>query len=119
MQHPSAAPATGRDDPARRAPGRRRRARDSHDQQPVAAVDVLNMNAIETKQQVATRARAGGGGRISAPRSRVKHVEVLVVDQVVSASDPRGPRPLPANQHPANLTPTGCPKSHLRVFAVK
>ncbi|MFB9777419.1 MFS transporter [Brevibacterium otitidis] len=36
-----------------------------------------------------------------------------MVDQVVSASDPRGPRPLPANQHPTNLTPTGCPKSPL------
>ena len=29
----------------------------------------------------------------------------------VGATDPRGPRPLPADHHPARLTPTGCPKS--------
>ncbi|RZT62155.1 hypothetical protein EV140_0670, partial [Microcella alkaliphila] len=33
--------------------------------------------------------------------------------QTVSASDPRGPRPLPARPHPASLTPTESPKSHI------
>jgi hypothetical protein len=51
MKHPSAASAAGRDDPARRAAGRRRRARDGHDQQPVAAVNVLDMDAVEAEQQ--------------------------------------------------------------------
>ncbi|MFC5122316.1 hypothetical protein ACFPRL_02285 [Pseudoclavibacter helvolus] len=69
------------------------------------------MDPVEAEQQVTARARAGSGARRSAPRSRVKHVEVLGIDQTVSATDPRGPRPLPANHHPARLTPTECPKS--------
>ena len=35
----------------------------------------------------------------------MKHVEVLGRNQRVSASDPRGPRPLPPNHRPATLTP--------------
>ena len=69
------------------------------------------MDAVKAKQQIATRARTSGRARISAPRSRVKHVEVLGRNQGVSASDPPGPRPLPADHHPARLTPTECPKS--------
>src|SRR5690606_7708089 len=111
MKHPAATPATDSYDPARRTPRRDRGTRDRHDQQPVAAVDVLDMNAVEAKQEVAAGTRISGRARVSAPRSRVKHVEVLVIDQGVSASDPRGPRPLPANHHPASPTPTGCPKS--------
>jgi len=111
MQHPPAAPSTCRDDTARWAPGRRGGARDRHDQQPVATVDVLDMDIGKTQQNVAAGTRISGRARGSAPRSRVKHVEVLGVDQGVSASDPRGPRPLPAEPHPARPTPTGCPKS--------
>lgn len=71
-----------------------------------------DIDAIKAEQQVAAGTRIGGA-RVSAPRSRVKHVEVLGVDQPVSASDPRGPRPLPARPHPASRTPTECPKSPL------
>jgi hypothetical protein len=78
MKNTTTAPAAGRDDSARRTPGRRRRARHSDDQQPVAAVDVLDVDAVEAKAQVAAGARTGSGARGSAPRSRVKHVEVLV-----------------------------------------
>src|SRR5690606_10628713 len=78
MQHPSAPPTTSRDDPARRTPSRCRRRRDGHDQQIIEAVDMLDVDAIETEQQVAAGTRAEGGTRVSAPRSRVKHVEVLV-----------------------------------------
>src|SRR5690606_18149397 len=55
-----------------------RRRRDGHDQQIIEAVDMLDVDAIETEQQVAAGTRAEGGTRVSAPRSRVKHVEVLV-----------------------------------------
>ncbi len=95
MQHATAAPSAGRDDPARRAPDRRRRARDGHHQQIVAAVDMLDMHAVEAEQQVTAGTRASGRARVSAPRSRVKHVEVLGVDQAVSASDPRDLDPYP------------------------
>ncbi len=77
MKHPSATSAAGRDDPARRAAGRCRRARDGHDQQPVTAVNVLDMDPIEAEQQVAAGTRAGGRARVSAPRTIVRHVEVL------------------------------------------
>ena len=112
MQHPPSASAAGRDDPARRAPRRRRGARDRHHQHSItAAINVLDMNAVQAKQHIAPGTRVSGRACGSTPRSRVKHVEVLVVDQRVSASDPRGPRPLPAHHHPASLIPTGCPKS--------
>jgi hypothetical protein len=111
MKDTATATAPGGDDPAPRAAGRRRSRRDRHDQQVVTSIDVLDMNTIETEEKVAAGARVSGRARVSAPRSRVKHVEVLVRDQGVSASDLRGPRPLPANHHPASLTPTGCPKS--------
>ncbi|MFK4790449.1 hypothetical protein [Microbacterium sp. ZW T5_56] len=46
----SATPTTAdRDDAARRAPGRRCRARDRHHQQPVATVDGLDMDAVEAE----------------------------------------------------------------------
>lgn len=111
MKHPSVASAAGRDDPTRGAIGRRWWRRDRHHQQPVATVDALDMDIGKAQQNVVAGTRISRRARISAPRSRVKHVEVLVVDQVVSASDPRGPRPLPATPHPASLTPTQCPKS--------
>ena len=52
--------------------------RNGDDQQPVAAVNVLDMDAVETDQQIAAVTRISGRARVSAPRSRVKHVEVLV-----------------------------------------
>src|SRR5690606_7620439 len=111
MKQPASTATAGRDDPARRAPGRRGGTGDGDDQQPIPTVNMFDMDAAEAEQQVATRTRAEGRARISAPRSRVGHVEVLVMDQGVSASDPPGPRPLPPNHHPASPTPTGCPKS--------
>jgi hypothetical protein len=53
MQHPSAPPTTGRNDPARRTPGRCCRRRDGHDQQIIETVDMLDMDAVETEQQIA------------------------------------------------------------------
>lgn len=76
-------------------------------------MNLLDMDTIDAEQQVAAGAGAEGEARVSAPRSRVKHVEVLGRNQGVSASDPRGPRPLPARPHPASLTPTQCPKSRI------
>ncbi|MFC5122093.1 hypothetical protein ACFPRL_01090 [Pseudoclavibacter helvolus] len=111
VQDPTPPATTDRDDPARGTTRRHRRARDRDRQNPVVPLDSLNMDPVEAEQQVTARARAGSGARRSAPRSRVKHVEVLGIDQTVSATDPRGPRPLPANHHPARLTPTECPKS--------
>jgi len=78
LQHPASSSTADSDNPTRRAPGRRRRARDRHHQQPVAAIDGLDMNTVEPEQQVAAGTQAGGRARVSAPRSRVKHVEVLV-----------------------------------------
>lgn len=113
MQHPAPAPATDHHDPARGTSRRRRRARDRHNQHPVATLNMLDMDTIDTEQQIAAGTRAEGRARVSAPRSRVKHVEVLVIDQRVSASDPRGPRPLPAHHHPGEPHPTECPKSRI------
>ncbi|WP_346029259.1 hypothetical protein, partial [Dermacoccus barathri] len=64
------------------------------------------MDAVETDQQIAAGTRISGRARVSAPRSRVKHVEVLVMDQqlallILGDLDP----------YPASLTPTACPKS--------
>ncbi|WP_222704595.1 hypothetical protein, partial [Actinomyces polynesiensis] len=42
------------------------------------AFDTLNMHVLEAKQQVAAGTRVGGRARFSAPRSMLKHVEVLV-----------------------------------------
>ena len=42
---------------------------------------MLDMDAVETDQQIAAGTRISGRARVSAPRSRVKHVEVLVMDQ--------------------------------------
>ncbi|GAA2145734.1 hypothetical protein GCM10009825_38720 [Arthrobacter humicola] len=61
---------------------------------------MLDMNTIETNKQVTTGTRGGGRARVSAPRSKVKHVEVLGRNQGVSTTDPRGPRPLPAQHQP-------------------
>ncbi|MFC5127042.1 hypothetical protein ACFPRL_28035 [Pseudoclavibacter helvolus] len=74
---------------------------------------MLDMDALEAEQEVTAGTRVSGRARVSAHRSRVKHVEVLVMDQVVSASDPPGPRPLPVEPHPASPTPTESPKSRL------
>lgn len=84
-----------------------------HHRQPVATVDVLDMDPVKAEQEVAAGTRISGRARISAPRTMVRHVEVLGIDQRVSASEPRGPRPLPADHHLASLTPTRCPKSPL------
>ncbi|WP_206694429.1 hypothetical protein, partial [Microbacterium lacticum] len=55
----------------------RRGARDRHHQQPVQTLDRLDMDAVETEQQVTAGTRASGRARISAPRTIVRHVEVL------------------------------------------
>src|SRR5690606_21606139 len=105
MQHPASTPATGRDHPARLTPHRRRRRRHRHDQQRITPVDVLDMDTVEPEQHVAAGTRISSRAHVSAPRSRVKHVEVLGQNQRVSTTDPRGPRPLPADHHTASLTP--------------
>lgn len=81
MKHPSARPAADRGDPARRAPSRHRRCRDGDDLQIVATIEVLNMGAVPAEQEVAGGIRAGGTARVSAPRTVVRHVEVLVMEQ--------------------------------------
>ena len=42
---------------------------------------MLDLDTVEAEKQVAAGTRTVGGARVSAPRSRVKHVEVLVMDQ--------------------------------------
>ena len=81
MQHPPGSSPTDRDEPARRATGRRRRPRHCDDEQHGATVNMLNMDRIEAEEQVAAGTRAGGRARISAPRTMVRHVEVLVMEQ--------------------------------------
>ncbi len=77
VKNAAAATPTDSEHPARRATGRRRGARDRHHQQPVQTLDRLDMDAVETEQQIAAGARASGRARISAPRTMVRHVEVL------------------------------------------
>jgi hypothetical protein len=77
MQNTPATTATHRHDAACRASRRRHRGRDRHNEHVDTAIDMLDVDAIQTEQQIAAGARAGGGARVSAPRSRVKHVEVL------------------------------------------
>lgn len=81
MEHPSAAATTDRDNPVYRAPGRRSRARDHHEQQLRATLDVLDMDAFEAEQQTAAGTRISSRARGSTPRSRVKHAEALGVEQ--------------------------------------
>lgn len=49
VKHAVATSTRGRDDPARRAPGRCRRCRDGDDQQIVATVDVLNVDTVQAE----------------------------------------------------------------------
>jgi hypothetical protein len=118
-QHTDATPAPCRDHTAVRTPRRAaaRRHRDRHHR--LCAVDVLGMDAVESEQQVASSTRIGGVRSVRARGSIVRHVEVLGVDQRVSASDPRGPRPLPGRPHPARVAPTRCPKRRIRSASVR
>ena len=113
VQHPRPASTTNRDHATVRAAGRPRRRRDRHDHHPPETLNMLNPHPLKAEQHVAAGTRNSGRARGSAPRTMVRHVEVLESDQRVCASDPRGPRPLPARTHPASLTPTGCPKSQI------
>jgi hypothetical protein len=108
MKHPSTASAAGRDDPTRGAAGRRRWRRDRHHQQPVATVDALDMDIGKTQQNVAAGTRISGRARGSAPRSRVKHVEVLVKIRqlallILGDLDPYPPNPTRQASPPPNV----------------
>lgn len=100
VEHPAAPATTDSNDVAARAAHHLRWRGDGHRQQSVVTLDLLDVDSIETDQQIATRTQASGAGdagsraRVSAPRSNMRHVEVLVVDQLISAFDPRGPWPL-------------------------
>jgi hypothetical protein len=77
VKDPTPPTATNRENPAPRAPGRARWSRDGHDEQPLAALDLLGTDAVEAEQHVTAGTRAGSRARISAPRTIVRHVEVL------------------------------------------
>ncbi|NYJ66494.1 hypothetical protein HNR16_001282 [Pseudoclavibacter chungangensis] len=42
---------------------------------------MLDMDTVQAQKQVAAGTRAGGRARVSAPRTMVRHVEVLVMEQ--------------------------------------
>ncbi|MDX2378010.1 hypothetical protein M4I32_14530 [Microbacterium sp. LRZ72] len=77
MEQPPAATVTDREDTAARAPHRLRRRRDRHNHDALASLDILDLHPLEAEQQVAAGTAASGGARISAPRTIVRHVEVL------------------------------------------
>lgn len=117
MKQPVSTPTPGRDNPARRAPRLRSRARHGDDQQPLSTVDLLDMDAIEAEQHIATETRTSRRARISAPRSRVKHVEVLGLIRLLALLILQGLDPYPphltrrASPHRMSEEPTNCGES--------
>lgn len=77
VQDATAPAAADSEHTAPRTPRRRRRSRDRHHHHVVVAFDPLDMDPVQAKQQVAAGTRAGSRARVSAPRTMVRHVEVL------------------------------------------
>lgn len=82
MQDPAASAATDRDDATRGAAGRAGRRRHRHGYDALGPLDMLHHHPLEAEQHVATGTRNGSRARVSAPRTKVRHVEVLGSDQV-------------------------------------
>ena len=74
---------------------------------------MLDMHAVEAEQKIAARTRAGGRARVSAPRTMVRHVEVLVMEQqlallILGDLDP----------YPRDLTRRASPPPNVRRAAI-
>ena len=108
MKYSSSTPSSSRDDTARRAPGRRRGARDRHHQHVITAVDMLDMHTIDAEQQITAGTRTGRA-HVRAHGSRVKHVEVLVKISELALLILRDLDP-----YPSNLTRRALPPPKVR-----
>lgn len=81
VQHATATPPVDHDASTHQTPDRRGQCEYSHDLRTVAAIDVLDMDTIETAQQITASTWTVGQASRSARRSRANHVEFLRVNQ--------------------------------------